>query len=154
MEKLTKILHPTDFSDLAINAFHAAHALARDHGASLILLYVKQPQEEVVGEFGMPPPEPEPSDEDILARLDKLAPSGSSVRVETMVAHGVATEEIVRVAKKAKCDLIVMGTHGRKGLRRLFHANIADHVARSAPCPVMALRSAQTEADVPKSGAS
>jgi nucleotide-binding universal stress UspA family protein len=154
MQKLTKILYPTDFSDLAINAFHAAHALARDHGASLILLYVQQPQEEVVGEFGMPPPEPEPSDEEILERLEELVPSGSSVRVQPMVAHGVAAEEIVRVAKEMNCDLIVMGTHGRKGLRRLFHANIADHVSRAAPCPVMALRSAQTEADAAKPGPS
>ncbi len=147
MQKLTTILHPHDFSDLSVNAFHAAHALARDHGARLILLYVHQPQEEVMGEFGMPPPEPEPSDEQFAERLRGLLQPGSPVRAEAMVIRGTATEEIVRVAKQQRCDLIVMGTHGRKGLSRLFHANIADHVARHAPCPVMALRSSQTEAD-------
>jgi universal stress protein A len=147
MQKLNTILLPTDFSELSANAFHAAHALARDHNARLILLYVHQPQEEVMGEFGMPPPEPEPSDADFLARLQKLMPANSPVKAEPVVARGMAVEEIVRVAKKMKCDLIVMGTHGRKGLSRLFHANIADRVTRAAPCPVMALRSSETEID-------
>ena len=52
MQKLTTILHATDFSDLAENAFHAAFALACAHNARLILLYVKQPQETIQGEFG------------------------------------------------------------------------------------------------------
>jgi len=45
MQTLKAILNATDFSDLAANAFHAAFALARAHGARLILLYVKEPQE-------------------------------------------------------------------------------------------------------------
>src|SRR5476649_719804 len=68
MQTLKTILHATDFSDLAANAFHAAFALARAHGARLILLYVKQPQEAIQGEFGLSPPEPEPepADADII----------------------------------------------------------------------------------------
>jgi nucleotide-binding universal stress UspA family protein len=149
MQKLYTILHATDFSDLSANAFHAAHALARDHGARLILLYVKQPQEVVEGQFGTLPPEPEPSDEEILDRLADLLPEDSPVQAEEMVAHGVPAEAIVRVAGDTHCDLIVIGTHGRRGLGRLFHANVADHVTRRAPCPVMALRSSQTEAPEP-----
>jgi nucleotide-binding universal stress UspA family protein len=149
MQTLKTILHATDFSDLSTNAFHAAHALARDHGARLILLYVKQPQETVEGEFGSPPPEPEPADDALLDQLRKLVPPGSPVKAEAMVAHGLAAEVIVQVAKKTKADLIVMGTHGRKGLARLFHVGVADHVTRAAPCPVLALRSSQTEAAAP-----
>jgi nucleotide-binding universal stress UspA family protein len=145
MEKLKTILLATDLSALSANAFHAAHSMARDHGARLILLYVKQPQEAVEGEFGSPPPEPEPSDDDLLEQLADLVPEDSAVETEEMVVHGVAAETIVQTAKKTKCDLIVMGTHGRKGLGKLFHANVADHVTRAAPCPVMALRSSQTE---------
>jgi nucleotide-binding universal stress UspA family protein len=146
MKTLKTILYATDFSRLANQAFHTAHALARDHGAQLILLYVKQPQETIEGEFGMPPPEPEPSDEAMFAQLRSLLPEGSPVQAKAMLAFGVAAEEIVRVAKEVHADLIVMGTHGRKGLiARLFHANVADHVTRDAPCPVMALRSSETE---------
>jgi nucleotide-binding universal stress UspA family protein len=149
MQKLKTILHPTDFSELSANAFHAAHALARDHGARLLLLYVKQPQETVEGEFGTMPPEPEPSDDELLARLEDLLPEDSPVEAEAMVTVGVPAEAIVRVAKDTHCDVIVMGTHGRRGLGRLFHSNVADHVTRRAPCPVMALRSSQTEAEEP-----
>jgi nucleotide-binding universal stress UspA family protein len=145
MENLKTILLATDLSDLSTNAFHAAHSLARDHGARLILLYVKEPQETVEGEFGSPPPEPEPSDEELLEQLTELVPEESPVETEPVVVHGMAADTIVQVAKEMRCDLIVMGTHGRKGLRKLFHANVADHVTRAAPCPVMALRSSKTE---------
>jgi nucleotide-binding universal stress UspA family protein len=147
MKSLTTILHATDFSGLAANAFHAAFALATAHRARLILLYVKQPQETIQGEFGLMPPEPEPSDSEILDRLSEQLPRDSPVQVERLVVHGMAVPTIVQVAKENNCDLIVMGTHGRKGLGRLFHVNVADSVIREAPCPVLALRSAETEAE-------
>ena len=152
MQTLKTILHATDFSDLAANAFHAAFALARAHNARLILLYVKQPQETLQGEFGLMPPEPEVTDAVIFDRLGELVPEGSPIQVERLVAHGNAAEVIVQVAKENRCDLIVLGTHGRKGLARFFYGNVADSVTRSAPCPVLALRSSQTEAEqrVPK----
>jgi nucleotide-binding universal stress UspA family protein len=149
MKTLKTILHATDFSDLAANAFHAAFALARAHGARLIVLYVQQPQEFVQGEFGLSPPEPEVADADILDRLDELIPADPPVQVETLVKHGMPAESIVEAAKENHCDLIVLGTHGRKGLARLFYGNVADSVTREAPCPVLALRSSQTEAEEP-----
>src|SRR5271168_4773909 len=123
MQTLRTILHATDFSDLAANAFHAAYALARAHDARLILLYVKQPQETIQGEFGLMPPEPEASDDAILDKLSALIPAGSPIKAERLLVHGMAAEVIVEVAKEQHCDLIVMGTHGRKWLSRLFHAN-------------------------------
>ena len=146
MKTLKTILHATDFSDLAANAFHAAFALARAHNARLILLYVKQPQETIQGEFGLMPPEPEATDATILARLGEMTTDGSPIQVERLVVHGKAAEVIVQVAKEKHCDLIVLGTHGRKGLACFFYGNVADSVTRSAPCPVLALRSSQTEA--------
>jgi nucleotide-binding universal stress UspA family protein len=145
MQTLKTILCATDFSDLAANAFHAAFALARAHGARLLLLYVKQEQEHIQGEFGLMPPEPEDTDAEILDKLVELVPEDSPVQVEQLVVHGMAARAIVQVAKEQHCDVIVMGTHGRKGLARLFDGNLADNVTRSAPCPVLALRSSQTE---------
>jgi nucleotide-binding universal stress UspA family protein len=147
MQTLKTILCATDFSDLAANALHTALALAQSHGARLLLLYVKQEQEHIQGEFGLMPPEPEDTDAEILARLEELVPEDSPVQVERLVVHGMAARAIVQVAKEQHCDVIVMGTHGRKGLGRLFYGNVADSVTRSAPCPVLALRSSQTEAE-------
>jgi universal stress protein A len=147
MKTLKTILHATDFSDLAANAFHAAFALASAHNARLLLLYVQQPQEVFQGEFGLSPPEPDETDAAILDRLGKLVPSGSPIEVERLVAHGMAADAIVEVAKEKHCDLIVLGTHGRKGLARWFSGSVADSVTRHAPCHVLALRSSQTEAE-------
>jgi nucleotide-binding universal stress UspA family protein len=150
MQTLKTILHATDFSALAENAFHAAFALARAHGARLILLYVKPPQETIQGEFGLMPPEPEDTDDAILDKLGELIPEGSQVEAERLVAHGEPAAAIVQVAKDEHCDVIVMGTHGRKGLARLFYGHVADTVTRLAPCPVLALRSSQTEVAAPE----
>ena len=83
----------------------------------------------------------------ILDRLGELVPESSPIQVERLVEHGKAAEVIVQVAKEKHCDLIILGTHGRKGLARLFYGNVADSVTRSAPCPVLALRSSKTEAE-------
>ncbi len=150
MKTLKTILNATDFSDLSENAFHAAFALARAHSARLILLYVKEPQETVQGEFGLMPPEPEPTDAEILDRLGQLLSEDSAVPIERLVAHGMAVDIIVQVAKEKHCDLIVLGSHGQMGpFTRLLHVDVVDRVTRLAPCPVLALRSAQTEAEEP-----
>ena len=128
------------FPDLAANAFHAAlWPCQAPHNARLILLYVKQPQETIQGEFGLMPPEPEATDATILARLGEMTTDGSPIPVERLVVHGKAAEVIVQVAKEKQCDLIVLGTHGRKGLARFFYGNVADaDCHRAAPCPVLA----------------
>ena len=101
MQNLKSILHATDFSDLADNAFHAAFALARAHNARLILLYVKQPQETIQGEFGLMPPEPEATDADILDRLGEMIPEDSPIQVERLVAHGKAAEPSFKWRRKS-----------------------------------------------------
>ena len=114
MQTVKTILHATDFSDLAANALHAALAIAQTYGARLILLYVKEPQEVIEGEFGMSFPQPEESDADIIDELGELLPKNTPVQVERLVSHGMAAETIVQVAKDKHCDLIVLGTHGRR----------------------------------------
>jgi nucleotide-binding universal stress UspA family protein len=151
MKTLKTILHPTDFSELAANASHAAFALARAHDARLILLCVKQPQETIQGEFGLMPPEPEDTDARLLDRLGELVPAGSTIPFKRFVLHGNIADMIVQVATKEHCDLIVLGSHGRKGLARLLYGNVADSITRAAPCPVLALRTSQTEAEEPVS---
>jgi nucleotide-binding universal stress UspA family protein len=65
------------------------------------------------------------------------------------VAHhlvrGDPAAEIVRLARKAKCDLIVMGSHGRTGLQRLLMGSVAEEVARNAHCPVLTVRNGTRE---------
>jgi nucleotide-binding universal stress UspA family protein len=53
---------------------------------------------------------------------------------------GDARDVIDRVAEHVGADLVVMGTHGRRGLRRVLLGSIAESVVRSAPCPVLTIR--------------
>lgn len=140
MSAIRTILHPTDFSELSRKVLRSALARAQALGARLIILHVREPQEVIEGEFGMPPPEPEPSDAEVFARLSALLPVNAPVVVDTMIAHGVVAEQILRVAQEQHCDLIMLASHGHTGFfSRLFHANIAEQVKRDAKCPVLAM---------------
>ena len=60
--------------------------------------------------------------------------------VEHVVLKGTPYEEISRFAEANKIDLVVIGTHGRKGLDRMLFGSTAEQVVRHAPCPVLTVR--------------
>lgn len=131
------ILHPTDFSSQAQAAFGVAQALARDHGATLILLHVAAP---LVSFEGIVLPAPENTPEQLRAALEQLQPVDPKVQVAHLLAKGDPAVEILRVAKEQQVGLIVMGTHGWTGLVRLLMGSVAEQVVRKAPCPVLTVR--------------
>src|ERR1051326_69767 len=106
------ILHPTDFSELSKKILQLAQTRAEVVGGRLILLHIRQPQEVIEGEFGMPPPVPEPSDEQLLADLESLVPPNCAASVEVILSRGTIADEIIRIAKERHCDLIMMASHG------------------------------------------
>jgi nucleotide-binding universal stress UspA family protein len=62
--------------------------------------------------------------------------------VDTKVVFGTVTSELVDLAKEAAVDLIVMGSHGRKGFNRLFLGSVAEEVLKHAPCSVEIVKGA------------
>ena len=145
MIRITNILCPTDFSACAQAALPIACSLARDYGATLILLHVRTMPVTVVGEFGALPPEPRESDETLNTRMRQCLPSNFTGVVECQIQDGDAAEEILKTAEQRHCDLIVLGTHGRSGLRRLLLGSVAEAVLRKAPCPVLTVKPTATE---------
>jgi len=83
------------------------------------------------------PFQPAEAQERWKGRFQWPQPSDPKIVVEHRVAEGYASEEILRLAGEMKCDLIVMGTHGRTGLRRFLVGSVADEVLRKATCPVV-----------------
>jgi nucleotide-binding universal stress UspA family protein len=138
MLALGTILYPTDFSERSRSAFQLACALARDHGARLILLHVAGPA--VLYGEGLTVLPTESYHEQLRERLQGLQAQAPKGVVELRVCEGDAAGEILRVADETKCDLIVMGTHGWTGLGRLLMGSVAEKVVRKAPCPVLTLR--------------
>jgi nucleotide-binding universal stress UspA family protein len=153
MLALKTILHPTDFSERARHAMHLACALARDHGAKLVLCHVKLPPAVVYGEFGALPPEAPDSLESLRRALDEVAPAEPALVAERVVVEGDPVAEIVRLARERGADLIVMGTHGRTGLGRLLMGSVAEQVLRKAPCPVLTLKAPVPAAEAAETAA-
>jgi universal stress protein A len=78
--------------------------------------------------------------EALEAELKRVVPTDPAVPCEHRVLTGLAASEIVNFAKRDHADLIVMGTHGRKGLAHLVMGSVAEAVVRHAPCPVITVK--------------
>ena len=139
MLPIRTILHPTDFSERSHYALHLAAALARDHGARLLLLHVGELPAVAYGEAVLVMDRAAYATE-LHSKLEQEAVALPPDRVERRVALGDTVTEIVAVAEETPCDLIVMGTHGRTGLRRVLLGSVAEQVMRRAPCPVLTVK--------------
>jgi nucleotide-binding universal stress UspA family protein len=135
------ILHPTDFSKPCEEAFRLACAVAKDRSARVLVVHVAVPPP--ASPTHMPVPLPLP--EDHRAKLEEMVrgirATAPNVPVDYRILDGDAAPEIVEVARQTPCDLIVMGTHGRTGLGRAFMGSVAEQVLRTAPCPVLTVKS-------------
>lgn len=141
-----RILHPSDFSRASRAACAKAVELAKSNRAELLLVHVLGPIL-VPAEAYVPAKAYEGMWTSARAtaqkELDALATRAkkAGVRATTALAEGApAHEEIARVAKRARADLIVMGTHGRTGIARVFLGSVASRVVATAPCPVLTVR--------------
>jgi nucleotide-binding universal stress UspA family protein len=118
MKQFSTILFANDFSEGSDHAFDYALSLAQRYSAKLLIVHViNEPMERFCSEN--------------LAGFD---------RYEQFVITGVPYEEIVRKADESGADLIIMGTHGRKGVDHLLFGSTAERVVRNAACPVMTVR--------------
>jgi nucleotide-binding universal stress UspA family protein len=144
MLPVRNVLHPTDFSAYSDYAFRLACSLARDYGARLVVLHVATPPVVAYGE-GVLPAEPEDYQGRLREQLQQVVPQDPKVTVEHRLVEGEAATEILRVAAETRCDVIVMGTHGRTGLGRLLMGSVAEQVVRKAPCPVLTVKTPQRQ---------
>jgi nucleotide-binding universal stress UspA family protein len=138
MLAIKTVLHPTDFSGLSDHAFRLACSFARDHGARLIILHVIEPPMAVSAEGVLLASHIDW--ERIREQLLQVRPSDPNVRADHRLVEGDPVTEILRVAREVNCDLLVLGTHGRKGLGRLLMGSVAEQVLRRAPCPVVTVK--------------
>jgi universal stress protein A len=130
-----KILFPTDFSIAADAGLPEAEALAKARGATLLVLHVQEPMMAYDGAFYYGPPEP--MTETLDKMLHEIIPADRTIPVEHRLAMGDPATEIVRTANDEHVDMIVIGTHGRRGLSRFLMGSVAESVIRHAPCPVL-----------------
>jgi nucleotide-binding universal stress UspA family protein len=141
MDAIKRILVPTDFSAHADEAFRVAHTLARATGAEVIVFHVARPPA-VVTEGGSLLAEPGQKPTNLWERFREFQSGEQRVRVEhrVIVADRPGATHILEILDKLGCDLIVMGTHGRRGLRHVLFGSLTEDVVRRARCPVMVVK--------------
>jgi nucleotide-binding universal stress UspA family protein len=141
MEAIKRILVPTDFSADADEAFRVAHSLARALRAELIVFHVARPPA-VVTEGGALLAEPGQESTDLWQRFREFQAGDPPVRIEhrVIVDDRPSAAHILEILDKLGCDLIVMGTHGRRSLRHVLFGSVAEDVVRRARCPVMLVK--------------
>jgi universal stress protein A len=131
------VLHPTDYSDHSRQAFELACRVARDRGSRLVVLHVAEPVHVSSPGMASLPPLPKGYRGAWESRLRLMQPRDPNVRVEHRLEEGDVAAAILRVARQEQSDLIVMGTRGRTGLRRLLGRSVTAKVRRKSPCPVV-----------------
>jgi nucleotide-binding universal stress UspA family protein len=136
----TKILVPLDRSPLAEQAVGRAAAIARAYDASIDLILVHEPF--ATGVFVNPEAETDTLDGEqrYIERMAAEVCGGSSLTVTAGVHRGAAPDVICDRAREVGADLIVMTSHGRTGLGRMWLGSVADAVVRNSPVPVLILR--------------
>lgn len=140
------IMLPTDGSEAAEIAANQAFKQAELNDATLHVVYVLEvdatgPMQINVDDITDRLKE---RGEQVTKRVEELAES-ADIDVVTSVLRGNADEEIVDYVSEHGIDLIVMGTHGRRGIRRHLLGSVTERVIRQSPVPVMAVRDEQAE---------
>lgn len=134
MIHLNRVLFPTDGSECAEHARHHAHYLADRFEASLHIVHVEGREAELTDVIDV-------READVLADLHaprEESPVVAEPRVqERRVVHPSVPDGILSYVAEHDTNLVVMGTHGRGGLRRLVLGSVAEEVVRRAPVPVM-----------------
>lgn len=142
-----RILVATDFSECSKEAIESAARLAECFSAELFLLHVFEPPFYTVEgiEAGIHP-EVDRWARDMREKESKSlheeveAVRGRGINVTPYFREGSPFMEILKVAEEAGADLVVLGTHGRRGFDRFVMGSVADRVTRKAPCSVLLVR--------------
>lgn len=140
----TNILVPVDFSDTSEHALDYAVALAAKLGARVHLVHAVGIPTLGLPELGLAwsSVTMESLVNERQATIDKLAEARKSACEigQHVVRVGDARDVIVNVAKELHADLVVMGTHGRRGVARAVLGSTAEEIVRTAPCPILTVR--------------
>jgi nucleotide-binding universal stress UspA family protein len=143
--EIRKILFAADFSEGSSSSLPYAVDFAKRYGAKLYLVHVLYDIAKTSGSYV-----PHVSLDELYRDMEKNAKADlekcfveetrTYKDVEHIVLKGIPYEELCRFAEENKIDLVVIGTHGRKGFDRMLFGSTAEQVVRHAPCPVLTVR--------------
>lgn len=138
-----KVLVATDFSEQATRAVERAVDLAQHYGAVLHVVHVWEIPVTAYGPMGVTTIDLSTPIEEAAKSLLDTAIAGlraRGIQVESTLTQGVAWDGVVSLAERIGADLIIVGTHGRTGVRRVLMGSVAERVVRHAACSVLTVR--------------
>jgi nucleotide-binding universal stress UspA family protein len=140
---LKRFLIPVDFSDCSLEAMEYGIEIAKLFGAQVVLLHVTEPRGYGIG-FTL---SHHSKDEEIHLDLEKRLKEyvrvfqSQGLQIDYRLEGGFPVDQILEESNQFPPDLIVMGTHGRKGFSKFVSGSVAEAVLRHSPCPVLTLKS-------------
>jgi len=140
---IKSLLVAVDGSEFSDKAVRYACAMGSSLGAEVVLLHVvpmlvsATPYHDTISD--QPFLALQKVGEDILAKAKEIAVA-LKCEVTELISHGDPANKIVDIATERNADLIIMGSRGVSGIKRLFVGSISDKVMNQAPCPVMIVR--------------
>jgi universal stress protein A len=157
---IKQILVPIDFSECSSEALKYASNLASDTGAQLTILHVDELLDATIP--SIPPVEGgyfleaawDAERREVREMLVQTIPANANVKYEHQYLRGLPQHEILEFADRQPVDLIVMGSHGRRGISRLLMGSVAEAVMRKANCPILVVKPPAKESDDASSAAS
>jgi nucleotide-binding universal stress UspA family protein len=146
MTAIHRILVPTDFSDCSRAALDLACELAPALGAQLTLVHAMTPQAYPIPAVdGAILPDPAAAAEKVATEAHELHEELARARArvpdaDSVIVEGDPLPAIEQAAKETGADLIVIGTHGRRGVRHALLGSVAEKLVQRGPCPVLTVR--------------
>jgi nucleotide-binding universal stress UspA family protein len=144
MIEFKKVLVPIDFSENSPKVLEAATDIAEKLDSELYIVFVVQSFEDYSG-FFVPHMPIAQFEEEMLQSAEKKMESflaenlGGEKTCTSTVIKGDVAEEITDYATKNNISMIVMGTHGYKGLEKVLFGSVAEKVVKTSPCPVLTI---------------
>ena len=146
MAQIKSILCPVDFSEFSVNAYEYAQSLAWHYKAKLFLQHVLYPLHGSFAAYGSNTESYEKGCRQLRADAEQKLQqfvrrhTRTQIRPQCLVQDGSVTDLILSLAEAQAVNLIVMGTHGLRGVDRLMLGSVTERVLRRARCPVLAVR--------------
>ncbi len=134
-----KIVMATDGSRYSVAATERAIRFAKSYGGEIAVLSVVDVPTEFYAEAPQAVEKMVAKAKEYTASVKKQA-EAAGVKAETFVAEAEADEAIINLAKEQKASVIVVGSHGRTGLKRLLMGSVTENVIGHAPCPVLVVK--------------
>lgn len=138
--EFNKILVPVDFSENSQKILASACDIAGKFDAALSVVFVVQSFDDYSGFFVPHMPVAKFEEEMVQGAEKKMESFMTGYEgIEAKVLVGDVAEEVVRHAEETGVDMIIMGTHGYKGLEKVMFGSVAEKVVKTAPCPVLTI---------------